>query len=331
MPTKFPSPVYGAGALLGDLTMAGAGNVYYVMQSTNTLYPAFSASHGGQHDDGSSIVHTDIQSALDATVANRNDYVIVMPDGSDYDITDTLTMSKNRVHLICPPGLNSHGIPANYARIHQTTAATAIITVTADAVEIAGFFFKHMTDSNGIVLSGTRWCPIIHDNFFAMACADTGTAAYGVGGTGAISHASIYGNYFCNYSPGLMTGTNNAIASFIGITSNSSTRGLIRGNIINTGANTTVGAGIIFAGVDGFVLENYLYENIGGGGVDAGVLTLGISTGAQCLVSNNVLTLGTANNSMSGGTADRSYVWNLSAADGATRLDAGGTHAIGAT
>jgi hypothetical protein len=100
---------------------------------------------------------------------------------------------------------------------------------------------------------------------------------------------------------------------------------------MNTGANTTVGAGIGFAGVDGFILENYLWENAGGGGVDAGIFTLGISTGTQCLVANNVLSLGTINNSCSGGTADRSYVWNLSATDGAIRLDGGGSHAIPST
>jgi hypothetical protein len=163
------------GVPVGSLDSLSAGNIYFVMQTTNALYDKFCAARQGVYEnDGTSRVHTSIQSALDATTANRNDYVIVMPDSSDYDITAALTMSNARTHLIAPSGLGCMGMPNNSVRVHQNTAATALITVTADCVEIAGFFFKHMTDSSGIVLSGTRWTPIIHDNFFAMACADTG-------------------------------------------------------------------------------------------------------------------------------------------------------------
>lgn len=106
---------------------------------------------------------------MDATVANRNDYVVVMPATGDYDLTAALTMSKARTHLICPAGIGWGGITGNSARIHQNTAATAVITVSADNVEIAGFFFKGdaaSTSGNQIDFTSTRWCANIHDNFF---------------------------------------------------------------------------------------------------------------------------------------------------------------------
>ena len=317
--STFPDGLYQYGGVPvgSDLNSLVMGNVYFVLESSNAAYDdVIEARQGIYHNDGSWRCHTTIQSALDATVANRNDYVIVLPDNTDYDMTATLTMTKNRTHLLAPSGMGTFGFPNNSVRLHQETAATALITVTGDCVEIGGFFFKHMTDSEGIILSGTRWHPVIHDNFFGMACADTGSAVYGVGGTGAISHASIFGNYFCNYSPGLMTGTNNAIAAFINISSGSSTRGLIRNNIMNTGANTTVGAGIKFSGVDGFVIGNYLWENAGGGGIDAGVFTLGISTSAQCFVADNRIGIATEANAVSGGTTDQSYCENYDGTSG---------------
>jgi len=123
-----------ANMFLGGTFGLGFGNVYYVCQSTNTLpYADLVKKYGGrQYDDDSYILHTTIQSALDATVANRNDYVIVVPDPSDYDITAALTMSKARTHLICPAGLGYNGMPPNMVRIHQNTASTAWITVSAE-------------------------------------------------------------------------------------------------------------------------------------------------------------------------------------------------------
>lgn len=316
----FPDGLYQYGGVPVGSALEGLamGNVYYVLQSTNADYTnIIDKRQGIYQNDGSWRCHTTIQSALNATVTNRNDYVVVLPDGSDYDLTETLTLTKNRVHLVAPSGFGTMGFPNNSVRIDQTTAATAIATITGDCVEIGGFFLKGSLSGDMIVLSSTRWTPIIHDNFFGVKASDASSSNYAVGGTGAISHASIYSNYFCNYSPALMTGTNNALASFISLTSGSCTRGLIRNNIMNTGANTTVGAGIIFSGVDGFVIGNYLWENAGGGGVDAGIFTLGISTSAQCLVADNRIGIATEANAVSGGTADQSYVCNYEGTSGA--------------
>jgi len=299
----------------------GIGNVYYVVQAVNTYVYQYCMKFQQQYADGSFVVHTTIQSALDATVANRNDYVIVMPDSSDYDITAALTMTKKAVHLICPAGLGTNGFPTNAARIHQNTNATAIITVTGDCVEIAGLFFKGEEGSDIITLSGTRWHAVIHDCFFGIA-ATASSNNYGIVGTGACSHCSIYGNYFTNYSPGAMSGTNNDVAAFIALTSGSSTRNNIRDNVMMTGGNTTVAAAINYAGYGGVITDNVIWENVAFGDTNAGILTLGISTSADCIVTGNRIgiTTGNAANGVSGGTANQSYVVNYEGTSGGTAL-----------
>jgi len=303
---------------LGALGL-GVGNVYYVVQAANTaVYTHMIKNYQRTYSDGSKAVQVTIQAALDATVANRNDYVIVMPDSSDYDLTVALTMTKKSVHLICPAGLGTQGFPSNAARVHQNTAATAIITVTGDAVEIAGLFFKGIEGGDIITLSGTRWHPHIHDNFFGIA-ATASSNNFGIVGTGAVSHASIHDNYFTNYSPGAMTGTDNDVAAFISLSSGSSTRGLIRGNLMHTGGNTAVAAAISVAGYGFFIIDNYLWEDVAFGGTQAGTLTLGISTSADCLVAGNRIGITTAENAVSGGTADASYVDNFEGTSGGTK------------
>jgi len=300
----------------------GVGNVYHVVQAANTaVYAHVQRDYAGKYSDGSNAVHVTVQSALDATVANRNDYVILWPDSSDYDSTATIAMSKRDVHLICPAGLGHQGFPPNAARIHQNTAATACITITADAVEVAGIFFKGVEGGNIIDLTGTRWSPHIHDCFFGIA-ATASSGNYGIYASGACSHFSFHDNMFTNYSPGAMTGTDNNIAAFIGITQNSSTRGLIRNNIMHTGANTTVATAINCAGYGCFILGNYLWEDVAFGGSQAGVLSLGISTSADCLVADNRIGMTTANaaNGVISGTANQSYVVNYEGTTGGTLL-----------
>lgn len=309
------------GAPIGGVEALGAGNIYYVIQTTNTLYDTdfWQSRIGTYGNDGSERVHNTIQSALDATVANRNDYVIVAPDSADYDLTATLTMTKRNVHLICPAGLGTYGFPTNGARIDMTADDEAI-TVTADCVEIAGFFFKGYLDASIIHLSGTRWHNVIHDNFFGMKASSAGSANYGIKADGACSHFSFYRNYFTNYSPAAMSGTDNAVAGFIGVTASSSTRGLIRDNLMHTGGNTAVATGISNAGYGMFIIGNHLWEDVAFGGTEAGTLTLGISNSVDSFCADNRIGIATAGNGVSGGTADQSYCHNYEGTSGGTAL-----------
>ncbi len=311
---------------------ATLGKVFFVVNGADAwagdMAHEFPVDRDGQPrvyatTSGATTADVTIQAALDACTANRDDYVIVLPSTNDYDLTATLTMDKARTHLICQAGQGWKGIPGNNVRLHQNTAATAYVTLSADNVEVAGFFFKQDSTSRGniVVLSGTRWCSHIHDNFFAMS-ATASTSNYGIYGSGACNHYAIHDNYFTNYSPGLNTGTNNDIAAFIGLTSGSSTRGIIKNNYFVTGVNTTVAAAILDAGTGTIIEGNMLWESAANGGNDAGILTLGISSGVDSMVVNNRIgiTTGNAANGVSGGTANQSYITNYEGTSGGTLL-----------
>ena len=319
---------YGSDLLTAPM---GAGKVFHVCQVATDTYDYLSRilvpdSDGVQRLYGATAASSDtaIQAALDACVANRNDYVICWPSTADYDLTAVLTMSKARVHFICPAGIGNKGMN-NFTRIHQTIAATNHITVTADCVEIAGFFFKGYDgtahDEPAIIyLSGTRWTPHIHDNFFGLGATAAGTG-YGILADGACSHFNIHDNYFTNYAPALNTGTNNALSAFIGITSGSSTRGIIADNIMHTGVNTTVASGITNSGTGMIIARNYIFENVANGGNDAGVLTKGITTGVDAFVVDNRLAVDTAANAITGGTADHTANENWESENGGSIIE----------
>ena len=296
------------------MPMGTYGNVYYVCQTANSVvYQDMLLKFGGEvyENDGSAILHTTIQSALDATVANREDYVFVCTDSSDYDITAALTMTKKGVHLIAPGGLSHNGgIPGNAVRIHQNTASTECLTITADCVEVAGFFFKGAADSDIINLSGTRWHNYIHHNFIGGTTTE-GAAIYQIGGTGAVNQCTISDNYImAGYSPG---GSDVTISGCIGFTSNSSNRNLIARNIICTGQRTIVTAGVLLSGQDDLMLDNIFYEAVGGTLGD-GTFTEAWNNGVTTIAMGNKLAMDTPANS--GGTADKTNVLNYSSTDG---------------
>lgn len=312
---------YGAIARELPFTM---GKVFFVVNPADTDWYATMQEEFPADRDGYPRVFNSIQSALDATVTNRNDYVLVMPSSTDYDLTAALTMTKNRVHLVCLPGIGNMGMN-NFARIHQNTATTQNIVVTGDCVEIAGLFFKGYDgtahDAPSIIhLSGTRWTAHIHDNFFGVGATAAGTG-YGILADGACSHFNIHHNYFTNYAPGAMTGTDNALSAFIGITSASSTRGLICDNVIHTGANTTVASGITNAGYGMVIARNYLFEDTAFGSSEAGVFTKGITGSVDTFMVDNRMAVATAANSITGGTADHSCVENWEAENGSTIIE----------
>lgn len=183
----------GGAAALG----MGVGNVYYVIKTTEAFYNDLSARLAHVYEDGSQAVHTTIQSALDATVECRNDYVIVWPSNADYDITAALTMSKKSVHLIAPAGLGNDRGATAAARIEQLTDSTAIIAVSDASVEIAGFYFKNYYGESAITLAATSYSPNIHHNSFMMAWESGGANLPSIAGTGdAGAWGSIERNWF---------------------------------------------------------------------------------------------------------------------------------------
>lgn len=318
---KFGHKIHNSDILGGGF--GTTGNVYWVKQTAASEYNAFKREYNVTYKDGTESVRTTIQAGLDATTANKDDYVLVTPDNSDYDSVAALTMSKSRVHLIAPAGLGHRGFPSNAVRMHQNTSATDCITVSADTVEIAGFFFKGYLGADIIGLgSATRWHPHIHDNFFGMSATDA-SENYGIKATGACSHFSIHDNFFTNYSPGAMSGTDNDLGSFIYFSSASCTRGLIRENIIYTGHNTEVTAAIQYSGCGCFIIDNFLAETAAHGASEAGVLTLGINVAADNILMRNLVAMTTANiaNAINGMDSDNAVMnYGSDAAGGDTIL-----------
>lgn len=318
--TNFPNGISSFGNVINGGIGFGIGNVYYVCQAANSVvYADMVLKYGGQRyqNDGSAMLHTTIQSALNATVANREDYVLVCTDGSDYDLTASLTMTKKGVHLLCPGGL-SHGggIPGNAARIHMATASTEIITSTADCIEIAGFFFKGATDSDIINLSGTRWHNYIHHNFIGGETT-LGASIIQVGGAGAIWHCTISDNFIMGgYNPNADSKT---ISACVGFSSGSSGRNLVARNIICTGARTTVTAGVLTSGTNDMVMDNCFHETVVTG-LQAGTFTESWNGSTTTVYINNRVAMDTP--AESGGTANNTHVENWSASSGSTIMEA---------
>ena len=174
----------------------GIGNIYYVVKSTEAFYGDLSATYDQVYNDGSVAMHTSIESALAATVECRNDYVVVWPSNSDYDIdTAALVMNKKSVHLIAPSGMGYDRGASNAVRVEQTTDSIPLIAVSDAAIEIAGFYFKPYIGQSHITLSAAAYAPNIHHNTFVLQWETTNKASIMGTGSGG-GWGSIERNWF---------------------------------------------------------------------------------------------------------------------------------------
>lgn len=293
-------------AQLGAPAAMGIGNIYYAIKPAESFYAQFVKDKQGKYSDGSKIVHTTIQSALNATVECRNDYVIVQPSNSDWDHTAVLTLSKKCVHLVCPAGLGYRVGANNACRIHQTTAATAIIALSDSAVEIAGFYLKPYADLSHLTIANGSYAMNVHNNFFTFNWSTAPAAAIlctGDGGAwGLVSHRNFFES---------MAGVNVTCASIItieasatGARCNENTIILGDGNIATIGIN------------NGAYKGETNYNTFGvGGGATCGVFThcitinaVGTAIGNRGPVADSVL--------LAGGTNDASFADNMNGVNG---------------
>jgi hypothetical protein len=308
----------------------GIGNVYIVYNAADTdVTTDLIRNYGGvKYADGSTMLYAAtsttanvaIQAALDACVANRNDYVVVMPSGTNYGLAAPLTMSKKGVHLVCPAGVSGNGSAiGNTARIKQLAAYTGII-VSAQAVEIAGFYLKNYTGKSMITLAGSTYAggsagsassPNIHHNSFMMVWSGTpdpiimpysGTDDGGSWGV-------IENNWFISETG---TGITSPIAA---ISINAQATGCrVRNNEVTIGDANVATVGISNHAVKGRTDFN-LFSESGGSGVTSGgtitnsisIAVTGAATGNRCSVA--------AGGFATGGTAAHSFTDNT---DGAT-------------
>ena len=294
----------------GGSVAMGIGNVYRVIKTTEAYYAQFIADYQGTYSDGSAIVHTTIQSALDATVECRNDYVIVQPSDSDYDITAALTMSKKSVHLICPAGLGNDVGATNAARIHQNTTSLACIAVSDSSIEIAGLYLKNYQNYSHITLAASSYAPNIHNNTLVMSCTST-TAAPAIVGTGdAGAWGSIERNWIVSQA-----GDDYTIAAIISIDQTAAAARVCFNEItIGDGATATVG---IYNGASKGMVRGNVFGQAGADSTWTHCIAIGSNgnaIGNRGVVADSIL--------VTGGTSDKSFSDNMNGVNGGAVDDA---------
>jgi hypothetical protein len=300
----------------GSIFGLGIGNVYWVIQTTNGDYTRFVRDMQFTYPDGTSSVYGDVQTALDACVDERNDYVLVMPDTADYDVGATLTVSKANSHLICVAGLGAKFGAATRAATIDPNGAFDAITVTGRGCEVAGFWIRGATEKGCVTVSGLG-CWIHHND-----CAVTATTslAFGVTIESAGAEGRVENNFiFSNAGSGTW---------LHGISLHqSATRSSASGNVIHASNGTTLTVGIdstsVGANVNGALMtiaDNYIMEAGAFGAYGASTITAGIRAADSALVVNNRIGIATAANGVIGGLADSSFISNYEGTSGGTLL-----------
>jgi hypothetical protein len=306
----------------------GVGNVYVVCkQADTTVYADLYKKFGSvTYDDGSPMLYAAasaaasnvaIQAALDACVECRNDYVIIMPSDSDYDLAAQLTMSKKSVHLICPAGIVP-GIPGatNACRIDASAIGTAAdaIAISDAACEVAGLWIKGAADKSGIEISALGHSCTIHHNTIGLKTVSGSATAYGIHGTGECTNLRIYNNFITVMYPT----ASQTIGG--GIVIDNGTRALIQGNIIPIGGfQNTMSIGISAGtGASSLVRDNDLFESLNNSG---STFTSAITVSGYGAAMGNRVAMTTVANSLTGGAADKTAVLNYECTNGGTLQD----------
>lgn len=282
----------------------GVGNVYFVVNgSTDTNVYNKVIEYQQTYSDGSVKVHTTIQSALDATVECRNDYVYVWPSNSDYDITAALTMTKKSVHLICLSGLGYDVGATNACRIHQTASA-AIFAISDADIEIAGFYLKPYADKSHITVAATSYALNIHHNFFTLNWASAPEPCISCSGDGGawgmVSHRNLFES---------MSGDDVTCASMITINSQA-TGARVEHNHFMLGDGNTATIAINNAAVKGITNFNTFMKAGTDGGYTHCIAINGdaAAIGNRGAVADSVL--------VTGGTNDASFSDNMNGVNG---------------
>jgi hypothetical protein len=308
--------------------VSAIGNTYYVIQTTEAFYGQFVNDHSVTYSDGSNSIcpHTStsalvttngIKAALAKTVASRNDYVIVLPSSTTYYIDEPIAMDKMRVHLICLEGINDNaGVPGNWARIQQITAANAAMTISAGTVEVAGLMLKGYVGVNVVNVTGSLACVSFHDNFVSLKTTGTHTQ-YGILVSGATcQNFNIYNNWIGIYEPDATA----HITALLAFTGADQLRHVIRNNSFHSGAHTTsiqtIDVGLDLSGSGAYeseVIGNRFCESVLG----TQVMTYPMSdSGYNFYADNRVFYHGTVGNSIHGAAADQGGVQNYVSIDG---------------
>lgn len=294
--------------LAGGGAIAAPGEIFYVCENTTsgekTVYSWLAARVPSEN------LKTNIADALSATVECRNDYVLVMPSDSDYDITAALTMNKKCVHLIGVGGFGYDRGSTNAVRIEQTTAATAVIAISDAAIEVAGFYLKPYIGVSHITLAATSYAPNIHHNSFMLKWTTSNEGCIvGTGDAGAWGSVAER-NWFVSQA-----GNDQTCAAVIDIGA-SATSARVNYNDFMIGDGNTATVVVKNLATKGTVNFNNFQLAAGDGTITHAIQVgaWGSAIGNRACVQDGAI--------MTGGTVDISFVDNYNASNGGTIDDA---------
>jgi hypothetical protein len=137
---------------LADYPSLG-GKVFIVMSSTDARFNMVQDILKTD-PDGVVRLYTDIEEAYDATTTNSNDVIYYFGGSSSQNLTETLTWSKNYVHLIgvcAPVGIG------NRARIFMTSTVddSPMVTVSGSGCVFKNFSIFHGIDDAAALIAMT--------------------------------------------------------------------------------------------------------------------------------------------------------------------------------
>lgn len=300
------------------------GNIYYVYDTNSTDSATYiNKRFSGQtyDDDNSELLHphtatsapvvtTDgFTSALAATVAGRNDYVVVMPTEDiyhDYYINALLTMSKKAVHLVCPAGMGPE-VGASQAAIMWQKSDLDLIDVTGMSIEIAGLGFVNYNSQSAIVLSEHGRHVNIHHNTFLLWWLSGAQVGAIVGSGGGGGWGCISKNWFVGWGCGSVT-----CAAGVVYLAGQATGARVSYNEVTIGDNGIMSVGINNQAIKGMTAFNIFSES---GGMGSAEITKAVGIYPYAAAIGNLAAVADGKG-LTGGTADTSYVENYEASNG---------------
>lgn len=267
---------------------ATTGKVFFVIHGDNTatsgMLEEFPVDRDGvprvyQTISGAATDNLAIQAALDATVAGRGDYVILMPgNGNDYDLGALITMSKNDVHLISLEGMDKdpNRVGASRQVVLEQTASVDGIYITGQNCEVAGFYFKNKANYSFVQTGSTAHSAYIHHNLSYCVVSTTMTPPL-------FDLETTHGAIYCTVSNNFVTSQSGTVAAVIAVGA-ASTGAMVSKNYLVCGDGATWTIGIKNFAYKGVTQYNTVAA-IDGAGAD-GTVTTAYNTHGSC--NNNI-------------------------------------------
>lgn len=301
----FPSKIMGGG-------MLGVGEIFFVCKTSDTAVYDWLAQRvpsGNLFPATDATADVAINAAVSACEENRNDYIVVMPSNSDYDITAAIALSKKCIHFVCPAGMGYDIGSNNSCRIEQTTDSTAIIAVSDSAIEVAGFYLKPDATTAGVDMSvaAVSYALNVHHNYFVLKGSVTNGA--GIEGTG---DGGAWGNIERN---NFITQVSSATFGQVISIGASATGTEVSHNQVSIGNGSTATVGIQNSAVLGNTNFNIFSECGGSGAPSGGTITNCVAINESASAIGNRCAVA-AGKFASGGTAARSFCDNIDGASG---------------